>query len=161
VSAVGSGADLVRWRPKAVAFVALFLVACRPDITDPTAVELRDMSGEWEYTATQLRATGAPGAGECAIEDVTLSIAPWRATGFFGRSEGGMMRCTGALEPLSTALASYPVRRGGMVLHHIAFDFGTADWRHQGFVDADSMWGTFVLRSGGADLTGRFIARKR
>jgi len=160
MSAVESFASRRWWRSTA-GLVVILLAGCRPDITDPTAVELQDMSGEWEYAASQLRATGAPGAGECVIEEVTLTIAPWRATGFFGRSDGGRLRCTGALEPLSEALASYPVRRGGMVLHHIAFDFGTPDWRHQGFVDADSMWGTFALRSGGTELAGRFIARKR
>jgi hypothetical protein len=137
------------------------LAGCRPDMSGPEAVVLPDLSGDWSYSAEEIRAAGMHGGGECAIDQVTLTLAPWRATGFFGRSDGGRLQCSGALTPLSTELPSYPIRRGGMVSHHIAFDFGNPEWRHQGYMEADTMWGTFLLRTGGAELTGTFKARRR
>lgn len=149
------------WRYFASLLGALALITgCSPDI--PTVVHnLPDVVGEWSYSATNITVVGRGGSARCEIEGVTLFIGPWRYSGFYGRSEGGRLNCTGNLRPLDGDLPSYPVRRGGAVAEFIAFDIGTPDWRHEGTLVRDTMSGNFRLRSGGVDLQGQFRVVRR
>jgi hypothetical protein len=149
-------------RALALAALALALPGCGEDPLPllggvPIVTgRLPDLSGEWAYEATELRVVGRSGGRGCTIEGMLLHLGPWRATGFYGRTEGGVLACQGDLAVLSGALPSYPVRRGGMVDDQVAFDIGTPDWRHQGRIVGDTMSGTLALRNGSLEMTGRF-----
>jgi hypothetical protein len=143
----------------AACLAAILLSGCKPNL--PTEVNnLPDVAGEWSYAATDLQITGIPGA-RCGISGLTLLIGPWRYSGFYGRSVGGTLTCSGSLAPLSGPFESYPVRRGGAVAEHIAFDLGTPDWRHEGILAADTMSGIFRLNHSGLQMTGQFRAVRR
>jgi hypothetical protein len=154
-------------RVLALAVLTLALAGCAeeplpllggvPVVTD----RLPDLSGVWTYEATELQVVGRSGGRGCTIAGMLLHLGPWRATGFYGRTEGGVLVCQGDLAVLSGALPSYPVRRGGFVADQIAFDIGTPDWRHEGRIAGDTMSGTLVLRNGSLEMTGRFrVVRK-
>lgn len=158
---------------------AAALAGCRPDLTVPNPNRLPDLSGEWSYTASEIRLTGSTSGASCTIEGVTMKLGEWVDIGLFGRASEGTMRCTGELSPLSGPLPSYPVRRGGMVAHHIAFDFSDPGWRHEGFLShdtvkvvalgdtirrvvfTDTMSGRFRMRSAGVGFEGKFLAVRR
>jgi hypothetical protein len=122
---------------------------------------LPDLSGVWAYEAKELQVGGRSAGRGCTIDGMLLHLGPWRATGFYGRTEGGVLACEGDLAVLGGVLPSYPVRRGGMVDDEIAFDIGTSDWRHEGRIAGDTMSGTLVLRSGSLEMSGRFRAVRR
>jgi hypothetical protein len=141
----------------ALAALALALTSC--SVAPPlTGVEHPDLQGEWSYGATDVQIVGRSGDRGCTIQGMALHLGPWRATGFYGRTEGGVLVCEGTLAVLNGALPSYPVRRGGMVSESIAFDIGTPDWRNEGTLRADTMSGTLRLTNGSLQLTGRFRA---
>jgi hypothetical protein len=122
---------------------------------------LPDLSGVWAYEAKELQVGGRSAGRGCTIDGMLLHLGPWRATGFYGRTEGGVLACEGDLAVLGGVLPSYPVRRGGMVDDEIAFDIGTSDWRHEGRIAGDTVSGTLVLRSGSLEMSGRFRAVRR
>jgi hypothetical protein len=133
------------------------LPACSA-ITPTERSDLPEVAGEWAYTASDIRLAGRPAGPACEITGMTLALGPWRPTGFFGRTSGGDLSCTGDLAPISGPLPSYPVRRGGAVLHFIAFDIGSEDWRHDGTISGDSMTGVFRLQQGSIRMEGNFLA---
>jgi hypothetical protein len=120
--------------------------------------DLPVVEGSWAYSASAIRIIGRSPGSVCEITGMTLEIGPWRPTGFFGRSSGGFMSCTQELEPMSGALPSYPIRRGGAVLNFIAFDIATPDWRHDGTISGDTMSGAFNLQQGSIRMEGSFRA---
>lgn len=158
---------------------AAALAGCSPDLTVPNPNRLPDLSGEWAYTASEIRLTGSTSGDSCTIEGVTMTLGEWVDIGTFGRTSEGVMRCTGELSRLSGPLPSYPVRRGGMVAHHFGFDFSGPDWRHQGFVShdtvkvvalgdtirrvvfTDTLSGSFRMRSAGVAFEGKYRAVRR
>jgi hypothetical protein len=148
-----------RWRwPLLLAVVTA--AACRPPL-DPRE-DLPDLSGTWDYTAHEVQLIGDDGASECTIEGLTLTLGTWGFDGFVGRTSGGVLECTDRLAHFSGELESMPVRRGGMVLHYVAFDFISSVWRHDGVLDGDDVInGSFRLRSGPLEMTGRFRAERR
>jgi hypothetical protein len=142
----------------------LGLAACKPEIAAPSDVlPIPDLSGKWAYSATEIRATGVQGDGDCTIDQVTITLAPWRFNGFFGRSDGGRLQCSGDLAALSSPLPPYSIRRGGMLLvsDFVLFWLGNHEWQHEGYLAGDSIAGTFFLRTGGADLVGNFKAKRQ
>jgi hypothetical protein len=145
-------------RGAAVAALALLAAGCGGGPTGVRGIEHPDLSGSWSYTATNVRHPSAPAGAYCTITGLTLHLGPWRYTGFFGRTEGGVIECHGAYAELGGPLPTYAVSRGGKVEHHIAFEIGNPSWRHEGFISeaADSMHGTFVLRHGEIHMQGEF-----
>lgn len=170
---------MYRHRIVAVALLAGALAGCRPDIAGPNPNRHPDVSGEWSYTATEMRMAGSASGASCSIEGMTMLLGEWVDVGFFGRASGGAMQCTGELSRFSGPLPSYPVRRGGMVHHYISFDLAGPDWRHEGalshdtvvvaafgdtirrVVFTDTMSGSFRMETGGIRFDGKFHAVRR
>lgn len=155
------------------------LAGCRPDLTEPNPNRLPDLSGDWSYSASEIRLVGSSSGASCRIDGVVMTLGEWVDIGLFGRAKGGSLRCTGELEPFSGPLPELPVRRGGMLAHYIAFDFSGPDWRHEGalshdtvtvvalgdttrrVVFTDTMSGWFRMNSNGVRFDGKFRAVRR
>ncbi len=147
----------------------LALAACSPDKvvapgTGPDP-EFPPVSGTWSYTAPEVRLAGSAGEAPCRITGVVLTINQFRYRGalvgdFDGRTTGGALACGGDLSSLSGSLQAYPVGQGYALNRDIAFNIGTLDWRHAGFVAGDSMSGTFVLKQGALRFEGKFVAKR-
>lgn len=160
-------------------FAAAALAGCSPDLTEPNPNRPPDLSGEWAYTAEEIRMAGFTSDASCRIEGVTMRLGDWAKTGVHGRTSGGALRCTGELAPLSGPLSPLPIRRGGMIHHYVAFDFSSEKWRHDGalshdtvrvvsfgdtirrVVFTDTMSGLFSMQSGGIRFDGKFRAVRR
>lgn len=158
-----------RARAAALCGALLSLAACIPDKEEvPGAgpdIEFPQVSGTWSYTAPEVRLAGSAGEAPCRITGVVLTINQFRYRGelvgdFDGRTTGGALACRGDLSSLSGALQAYPVGQGYALNKDIAFNIGTLDWRHAGFVAGDSMSGTFVLRQGSVRFEGKFVAKR-
>ena len=158
-------------RPRAAlrAVVLLALAACSPDteVVPGTGADLEfpPVSGTWSYAAPEVRLAGTGGEAPCQITGVVLTINQFRYKGalvgdFDGRTTGGALACRGDLSSLSGALQPYPVGQGYALRTDIAFNIGTLDWRHAGFVVGDSMSGTFVLKQGALRFEGKFVAKR-
>ena len=150
----------------------LLMVACAPDISLPTevppGVKFLQVTGEWSYSATEIRRIGVPSDPPCEITGVTLRLDQIPTAGAFsGRSSGGTLVCTGELALFSGPLASLPIQTGYTFNEFVAFDFGSADWRHDGrvstsdSVNVTSMTGTFTVKGGSVELRGEFMVHRR
>ena len=145
------------------------LGACSPEkeTVPGTGADLTfpPVGGTWSYTATGVRLAGTGGEAPCEITGVTLQINQFRYKGkrvgdFDGQSSGGTLSCRGDLSSLSGAIQPYPVGEGYTFNEFIAFNIGTLDWRHAGYVAGDSMSGTFVLKQGSIRFEGNFVAKR-
>lgn len=167
----------------AILLLAGLLAGCKPELPTVAKPDLPDLSGEWAYSASEMRLAGSDSGAECRIEGLTLRLGPWANEGLSGRSTGGELRCTEDLAPFSRALLSYPVREGGFVAlpsgMYFSFSLGSADWRHEGslshdtvktvvlgdtvrkVVFTDTIFGSFRLRTGGVEFQGRYLAVRR
>lgn len=156
----------------AAALLGAVCAGCGPDLPTqpgpPPGVRFLQVTGDWEYFASEMRLAGSTGAAPCQIRDVTLSITQIRRAGAFsGRASPGQLTCGGELSFLSGPLTDYPVGNGYTFNQYISFDLGTPDWRHEGLVATeDSVWGvsmsgSFRLRSGGLLFDGKFRASRR
>ena len=145
---------------------------CRPDDLSgpevPAGVEFREITGEWAYTATDIRRAGSSTDPGCQISGVVLELEQVEDAGAFtGRSSGGALACSGELGFLSGPLVSYPIGEGYTFNQFVSFDFGSPDWRHDGLVVStdsvkiDSMNGKFTLRTEGVVFEGDFRAVRR
>ena len=155
--------------------LALLLIgaagACRPDISGPDVPEgarFFELTGEWAYTASNIRRAGSSNDAGCEIGGVVLELEQVEDAGAFtGRSSGGALSCSGELAFLSGPLVSYPIGKGYTLNQFVAFDFGSPDWRHDGLVVStdsvkiDSMNGTFTLKTEGVVFEGDFRAVRR
>lgn len=147
----------------------LALAACSPDkeVLPGTGAQLDfpPVSGTWSYAAPEVRLAGTGGEAPCQITGVVLTLNQFVYKGelvgdFDGRTSGGTLACRGDLSSMSGALQAYPVGQGYALNRDIAFNIGTLDWRHAGFVAGDSMSGTFVLKQGSLRFEGRFVAKR-
>lgn len=152
-----------------IALVGFGLAGCKPDLpVDPNPVaglKFLEVTGHWAYSATDVRLSGSPSPGPCEITGVTLTLTKIpKAGAFSGRSTGGRLTCMGDLSFLSGPLADYPIAEGYTFNQFVAFDLGSPDWRHDGYVatadsvSVDSMSGNFKLMNGGIMLEGLFRA---
>lgn len=137
-----------------------------PPPTDPE-VSHQAVAGEWAYRAPEVRLEGSAGDAPCEITGVVIELKQLSHKGrrvgtLEGRTRGGTLTCRGNLAPLSGPIESYPIGNAHTFNQYVSFNFGTADWRHDGIVDAaaDSMGGIFVLRNGALRLEGTFVARR-
>jgi hypothetical protein len=143
------------------------LAGCKPDLpVEPQGPKLPNLSGEWSYTASEMRLAGSGSGSSCDIEGVVLTLNPWTKDGFTGRTAGGFMKCTGDLTLFSGPQPSYPILGGGYVLldqPYVAFSISSNEWRNEGVLSADTttMSGAVRLRSGGIEFTGKFLAVRR
>lgn len=163
----------MRFASRMAATAALCLsAACSPEIpTDPIKPDgvrvFLQITGDWSYSATDVRRIGAPSDPPCRITGVRLSLTQVRGAGaFFGRSTGGTLTCTGELALLSGPLTSFQIADGYTFDEFVSFDFGSPDWRHGGLVttadsvNVETMVGTFTLKTGGVGLEGTFRAER-
>jgi len=146
----------------------LALAACSPATEGAgtgTEVRFPRVSGTWSYAATDVRLAGSGGDAPCRITGVVLEINQFRNSAglvgdFEGRASGGTLACGGELSSLGGALQPYTVWQGYAFNEYISFNIGTRDWRHDGFVEGDSMSGTFVLKHGSLSFEGKFAAKR-
>lgn len=162
-------ASVRRGVPPLLVAASLLAAACSPDkVFEPGAEAANNfpaVSGTWAYTAREIRLAGTGGAAPCEITGLTLEINQFRHKGkrvgdFDGRSSGGTLTCRGDLAFMSGALQPYRVWEGYALNHDIAFNVGTVDWRHWGFVEGDSMSGQFWLKQGTLQFEGKFVATR-
>jgi hypothetical protein len=64
---------------------------------------------------------------------------------FTGSAIGGTLTCSAGGETLSEPLGNGTVVNGSVSGNGVSFDFGTADWRHQGTVTGSSMNGSVTV----------------
>ena len=165
-------ARFTRLRSAALLLFLIGVAACRPDDFSgpevPEGVSFLELTGEWNYTATDIRRAGSSSDAGCQINGVVLELEQVENAGAFtGRSSGGALACSGELAFLSGPLVSYPIGKGYTLNQFVAFDFGSPDWRHDGLVvttdsvHIDSMNGNFTLRTEGVVFEGNFRAVRR
>ncbi|HEX2187624.1 MAG TPA: hypothetical protein VHG51_01940 [Longimicrobiaceae bacterium] len=155
--------------PPVLAALAVLAAGCSPDVeVDPTEPGLvpQAVGGRWAYTGSDVRLAGRAGDAPCEVTGLELDIEQLFHNGRMtrtleGRTSGGTLTCRGELSFLSGPLQTYPITNGHTFNEHIAFSIGTDDWRHSGFVQGDSMSGTFTLQQGAVKFEGRFVARRR
>ena len=145
--------------------------ACRPEISGPDVpegVSFLELTGAWDYTASDVRRAGSSNDAGCQISGVVLQLVKVKDAGAFtGRSSGGALACSGELGFLSGPLVSYPIGEGYTFNQFVSFDFGSPDWRHDGLVVStdsvkiDSMNGKFTLKTEGVVFEGNFRAVRR
>jgi hypothetical protein len=159
-------------RSAALAVLAIGAVGgCRPDLSGPDlsgGAKFLELTGAWDYTASDLRRAGTSSESSCRISGVVLDLVKIKDAGAFtGRSSGGALTCSGELGFLSGPLVSYRIGGGYTLNQFVAFDFGSPDWRHDGLVvssdsvNIDSMNGTFTLKTEGVVFEGNFRAVRR
>jgi len=126
-----------------VLFGLILCIGCDDDLTGPV---MPDLTGEWSYSATNLRAPGSPGGVSCNVSDVTLSITQTgeRITGTYS---GGAVTCSNGLsysfprDPYRSLTGSISVSEwDGFALVHFDLD-QPYDWSHRGTVSGSSMGG--------------------
>jgi len=149
----------LRWFRVRILFLAALVAAgCRPALA-PTDVIFQEVSGEWSYRATDVVGEGLV----CTITGLTLRIEKIPGAGAFdGKSRGGRMDCRSTSDAFvyTLDLTEYPVAEGYTFNEFISFNIYTGSWRHEGMIDADSMFGTFRIVNGGSRFDGRFVAKR-
>jgi hypothetical protein len=163
------GAAAARWA--GATLLAALVAACNPEIpTDPppAGVSFLELSGQWVYSASELRRAGSPGDAPCEVTGTILELRQIEGAGAFtGTSSGGVLTCPGELSMLSGPLIPYRIGEGYTFNQFVSFDFGSPDWRHDGLVvskdsvTVDSMSGEFTIRNAGVVFEGRFRAVRR
>lgn len=155
-----------------LALLCVWMSGCKPDLPVdpglPANVRFLEVTGEWTYSATDVRLRGSPSPGPCTITGITLTLTKIpKAGAFTGRSTRGRLECTGELAFLSGPIAELPIDNGYTFNQFIAFDLGSPDWRHDGLVSTtdsvsvDSISGGFKLNNGGIEFEGHFRAIHR